>query len=114
MQARGIANFNIRIYIHVNKHTASTMSRSYLFTVVAFYAYQALEIGLLDMVEYLFVNSEVYEICNFPVVLGMKYSEPFRPQNSVYALTSGIVCSSWVLIPLAFLKAAILFAKTKE
>lgn len=45
--------------------------------------------------------------------MGMKYNEPFKQENWIYAFGSGVICS-WPLVVPLLLKVAILFAKISK
>jgi hypothetical protein len=52
-------------------------------------------IGLLDVLEYKFFNSEVYRIHNFPDIV------PYMKPSSWAAFVSGFKCAWWIFWPLA-------------
>ncbi|AFN82834.1 hypothetical protein EROM_040660 [Encephalitozoon romaleae SJ-2008] len=68
-------------------------------TVMAFFVYQVLEIGMSDMIEHIFVNPAVHKIHNFPGILKMEYN-PNDPWVNFYAFKSGVMCTPILLLPL--------------
>lgn len=68
-------------------------------TVMVFFVYQVLEVGVADMIEHIFVNPAVHMIHNFPRILKMEYN-PDDSWVNFYAFKSGVMCTSILLFPL--------------
>ena len=78
---------------YVSRHPTS-----YYMLPSLFFIYQALEVGLMDVIEFKYVNKNVFYEHNFPDILGIQ-GEKIMKQGSWSAFISGIKCCPPLLIP---------------
>lgn len=68
--------------------------------LIVYTLYQIIEIGIIDGIEYRFVNKDVFVRHNFPDILRRQHNEKDR-HNFMLAVLSGIICGWPLLISLA-------------
>ncbi|ADM11357.1 uncharacterized protein Eint_040670 [Encephalitozoon intestinalis ATCC 50506] len=72
------------------------MNSKMFLVVIIFWIFQVVEVGVIDALEHAFVNAKVYQVHNFPDILGMDYNKDIRYIN-FYAFLSGVICT-WILV----------------
>merc|ERR1712196_391581 len=81
-----------------NQHSKCQIFSRYALILFAFYVAIIFKVGIMDYVEFKYVNREIYEMHNFPDVMGISEDEG----NGFHAFLSGVVCSLPLLAFLAF------------